>query len=75
MPASRAFVPGAGPLGPGEFYMPRPGCCVLPPVRPVPLTRFVARFRHLFDAELHVAKRLDLAEFENRGITFRAVPS
>jgi len=63
----REFVAGAEPLGPGEFYMPRLSRMTMPPARPVTLTRFASRFITLFDAEIYVPKRLDLAAFEELG--------
>jgi hypothetical protein len=59
---ARAFVPGARPLAPGEVYLPRLSRYVLPDNVPVYLTRFAAKFRIVFDAELSVPKPFNLPE-------------
>src|SRR4051794_29057501 len=59
---ARAFVPGARPLAPGEVYLPRLSRYVLPDNVPVYLTRFAAKFRSMFDAELSVPKLFNVTE-------------
>src|SRR5215210_2511037 len=59
---AREFVPGARPLATGEVYLPRLSRYVLPDDVPVYLTRFAAKFRSVFDADLHVPKPFNVTE-------------
>ena len=59
------FVANGEALRPGEFYIPRVGHLDVPRALPVPLIRFAARFRELYDAEIHVPKSLDMSAFED----------
>jgi hypothetical protein len=52
-----------GKLRSGYFYIPRLGQLNAPIYLPVLMSRFVARYRALFDDEFHIPKRLDLSEF------------
>ncbi len=54
------FVPKGKSLPPGKFYIPRLGHLDAPQPLPGRISRFVAQFRVLFDAEIYVPKCLDL---------------
>lgn len=52
-----------GKLPGGYFYIPRLGHLNAPRYLPVVMSRFVARYRVLFDDEFHIPKRLELSDF------------
>ena len=54
-----------GKLPVGYFYIPRLGQLSAPGYLPVLMSRFVARYRALYDDEFHIPKRLELSEFGN----------
>ena len=47
----------------GYFYIPRLDQLNAPTYLPVLMSRFVARYRALFDDEFHIPKRLELSDF------------
>jgi hypothetical protein len=53
---------GCGLRG-GYFYVPRLGQLAASGYLPVLMSRFVARYRALFDDEFHIPKRLELSDF------------
>lgn len=59
------FVPRGKRLQQGEFYIPRLGRLDTPHPLPGPISRFIAQFRVLFDAEIYVPKYLDLSAFKD----------
>jgi hypothetical protein len=60
---NRADHSEGGKLRSGYFYIPRLGQLNAPSYFPVLMSRFVARYRALFDEEFHIPKRLELSEF------------
>jgi hypothetical protein len=60
---NRAAPFEGGKLRSGYFYIPRLGQLNAPNYLPVLMSRFVARYRALFDDEFHIPKRLELSEF------------
>ena len=62
---NRATPPEDGKLRSGDFYIPRLGQLNAAQHLPVSMSRFVARYRALFDDEIHMPKRLDLSEFRD----------
>jgi hypothetical protein len=50
---------GGTTLPPGEFYIPSLRGLAMPPGRPVPVTRFVARFAAVFSGDADRPQRLD----------------
>jgi hypothetical protein len=59
------FVPQGKPLQSGEFYIPRLSQPRTARTLPASMSRFIARFRARFDAEIYVPKCLDLSVFES----------
>jgi hypothetical protein len=59
------FVPEGRSLQPSEFYIPRLGQFDAPRRLPVPISRFAAQLRALFDAEIDQPKCLNLASFKD----------
>ena len=51
--------PSGATLPPGEFYVPSLRGLAMPPGRPVPITRFVARFTAVFSGGANLPQRLD----------------
>src|SRR5450759_3872421 len=60
---NQASLPEGSRLQSGNFYIPRLGQLNAPQHLPVSMSRFVAKYRVLFDDEIHTPKRLDLSEF------------
>jgi len=60
---NQASLPEGSRLQSGNFYIPRLGQLNAPQHLPVSMSRFVAKYRVLFDDEIHIPKRLELSEF------------
>jgi hypothetical protein len=60
---NRAALLEGEKLQSGYFYIPRLGQLNAPSYLPVLMSRFVARYRTLFDDGFHIPKRLELSEF------------
>jgi hypothetical protein len=63
MLVDRAAHLEGGKLRSGLFYIPRLDRLDTSQCLPLSIIMFISRFRTLFDAEVHVPKRLELAEF------------
>ena len=62
---NRAADMEGGKLRSGYFYIPRLDRLNTSECLPLSMIMFVSQFRPLFDAEIHVPKRLELTEFDD----------